>query len=117
MIAAPRRALLACLGVVLACTKAGDGGRTGPRLTVRWTGADTAAFAASATAERCDTLHLVEIQAISGDTGVGLALYDSGALRSGTFPDSAAGEGRQRGARRGTRAALVLQDGGAGVPG
>ena len=86
MTVAPRRALLMCLGVVLACTNAGDGGRTGPRLTVRWTGADTAAFDAAATAERCDTLHVVVIRAISGDTGVGLALYDSGTLRSGTYP-------------------------------
>ena len=83
---ASRCPLLACLGVLLACTTAGDSGRTGPRLTVRWTGADTAAFGAAATAERCDTLHVVEIRAISGDTGVGLALYDSGTLQSGTYP-------------------------------
>jgi hypothetical protein len=81
-----RHALVACLGVALACTKPADGTRTGPRLTVRWTGADTAAFGASATAERCDTLHLIEIRAIAGDTGVGLALYDSGTVRPGSYP-------------------------------
>ena len=83
---AARHALLACLGVALACAKPEEGARTGPRLMVRWTGADTAAFGAPATAERCDTLHLIEIRAISGDTGVGLALYDSGAVQPGSYP-------------------------------
>jgi hypothetical protein len=81
-----RHALVACLGVALACATPDAGTRRGPRLTVRWTGADTAAFSASATAERCDTLHLIEIRAISGDTGVGLALYDSGSARPGSYP-------------------------------
>jgi hypothetical protein len=81
-----RHALVACLGVALACAKPDTGARTGPRLTVRWTGADTAAFDASATAERCDTLHLIEIRAISGDTGLGLALYDSGTVQPGSYP-------------------------------
>ena len=83
---AARRALVACLGVALACAKPDAETRTGPRLTVRWTGADTAAFGATATAERCDTLHLIEIRAISGDTGLGLALYDSGVVRPGSYP-------------------------------
>jgi hypothetical protein len=81
-----RYALVACLGVALACARPEEGTRTGPRLTVRWTGADTAVFGAPATAARCDTLHLIEIRAISGDTGVGLALYDSGPVRSGSYP-------------------------------
>ena len=81
-----RHALIAGLGVALACANPEGGMRTGPRLTVRWSGADTAAFGASATAERCDTLHLIEIRAISGDTGLGLALYDSGFVRPGSYP-------------------------------
>jgi hypothetical protein len=81
-----RHALVAGLGVALACANPEGGMRTGPRLTVRWSGADTAAFGASATAERCDTLHLIEIRAISGDTGLGLALYDSGTVRPGSYP-------------------------------
>jgi len=85
-VSAARHALAACLGVALACAKPEDGARSGPRLMVRWTGADTAAFGAPATAERCDTLHLIEIRAISGDTGVGLALYDSGTVRTGSYP-------------------------------
>jgi hypothetical protein len=83
---AAQHALVACLGVALACAKPDVGTRRGPRLTVRWTGADTAAFGASATAERCDTLHLIEIRAISGDTGLGLALYHSGTVPPGNDP-------------------------------
>ena len=83
---AARYALVASLGVALACAKPEPGTRTGPGLTVRWTGADTAAFGAAATAERCDTLHLIEIRAVSGDTGVGLVLYDSGTVRPGAYP-------------------------------
>ncbi|MEP6689035.1 MAG: hypothetical protein ABJC36_11870 [Gemmatimonadales bacterium] len=52
---------------------------------MRWTGADTATFSAPATAERCEALHLIEIRAVSGDTGVGLALYDSGSIQPGTY--------------------------------
>jgi hypothetical protein len=85
-VSAARHALAACLGVALACTKPEEGARTGPRLAVRWTGADTAAFGAPATAERCDTLHRIEIRAISGDTGVALAVYDSGNVRPGSYP-------------------------------
>jgi hypothetical protein len=85
-VSAARHALAALLGVALACATPEHGARSGPRLMVRWTGADTAAFGALATAERCDTLHLIEIRAISGDTGVGLALYDSGTVRTGSYP-------------------------------
>jgi hypothetical protein len=85
-VSAARHALVACLGVALACAMPDMGTRSGSGLTVRWTGADTAAFGASATAERCDTLHLIEIRAISGDTGLGLALYDSGTVRPGSYP-------------------------------
>ena len=89
---AARHALVACLSLALACAKTDGGTRSGPRLTVRWTGADTASFGASATAERCDTLHLIEIRAISGDTGLGLALYDSGTVRPGSYPIRLPGE-------------------------
>lgn len=81
-----RRGLVACLAAVLACTRPEQGTPAGPRLTVRWTGADTAAFSAAATAERCDAAPMFQVRAISGDTGVGLALYDSGTTRAGTYP-------------------------------
>lgn len=58
----------------------------GARLEVHWTGADTADFSAPAVAERCDSLELLEIRGISGDTGIVLALYRAGALEPGDYP-------------------------------
>jgi hypothetical protein len=58
----------------------------GARLQVHWTGADTADFSASAVAERCDSLELLEIRATSGDTGIALALYRSGPVEPGDYP-------------------------------
>jgi hypothetical protein len=78
-------AFVAVAGFALACAKAEEP-LSGPRLRARWSGADTSVFETRATAERCDTLRLIEIRAISGDTGLALALYDSGAVQPGTLP-------------------------------
>ena len=66
-----------------ACQRGDDGGA---RLQVRWTGADTGTFTAPATADWCDSLGLLEIRAVSGDTGVELALYHGGAVAAGSYP-------------------------------
>jgi hypothetical protein len=58
----------------------------GPRVSVRWTGADTASFSARAVAEWCAPLHLLEIRAIAGDTGVGIALYPPDTIEAGRYP-------------------------------
>jgi hypothetical protein len=58
----------------------------GARLEVHWSGADTADFSAPAVAERCDSLELLQIGAASGDTGMVLALYRSGAVEPGDYP-------------------------------
>lgn len=63
--------------LIVACSA---GGQTGPRrgsLQVDWVGADTGRLAAPAVAEWCDSLGMLELRAISGDTGVALALYPS----------------------------------------
>jgi hypothetical protein len=67
------------------CTSKPEGPR-GPRVAVRWTGADTAAFSARAVAEWCAPLHLLEIRAVAGDTGVGIALYPPDTLEAGRYP-------------------------------
>ena len=51
--------------------------RTGS-LEVEWTGADTGKLSAPAVAEWCDSLELLELRAIHGDTGIALVLYPSG---------------------------------------
>lgn len=84
---------LIVLALVTGCGLAERGRGHGGRVTVRWTGADTAAFSAPATAEWCDSLNLLEIRAFAGDTGVGLAIYRHGGVAPGAYrirpPDSA----------------------------
>ena len=81
-----RHLLVAALGLAAGCGPWDADGLKGPRLEVRWTGADTTAFGARATAEWCDSLKLLEIRAMAGDTGVGLALYFRGGIEPGTYP-------------------------------
>ena len=69
----------------LACRPA-DSAPTGPRLTARWTGADTAQFSGPIVGEWCDSLHLLEIRAVVGDTGVGIALYPADTIEAGEYP-------------------------------
>jgi predicted PhzF superfamily epimerase YddE/YHI9 len=44
-------------------------------LTVAWIGSDTGKLSTSAVAEWCDSLGLLELRAIRGDTGVAVVLY------------------------------------------
>jgi len=79
------RALIV-LGLAAAC-RADDGGQGGcSRMQAHWTGADTAAVAAPATAEWCDSLRMLEVRAIAADTGVALAIYPQGGITPGTYP-------------------------------
>jgi len=55
------------------------------RLEARWTGADTAGISAPAVAEWCDELRLLQISAVSGDTGVALAIYPGVVLSPDTY--------------------------------
>jgi hypothetical protein len=85
--AAAAGALLWVMGLAAGC--AGGDGRDAhgrERLEVRWTGTDTSTFSAAATAERCDTLDLLQVRAIAGDTGIGLAIYRHGGVEPGRYP-------------------------------
>jgi hypothetical protein len=78
--------LLGVLGLAAGCERGEKGKRTGARLEARWTGADTAAFGGPATAEWCDSLNLLEIIAIAGDTGIEIALYPRDSIATGAYP-------------------------------
>jgi hypothetical protein len=78
--------LLGVLGLAAGCEGGERGKRTGARLEARWTGADTAAFGAPATAEWCDSLNLLEIIAIAGDTGIEIALFPRDSIATGAYP-------------------------------
>ena len=65
---------------VAACSRGGASEQRTGSLEVEWTGADTGKLSAPAIAEWCDSLGVLELRAIHGDTGFALALYpaDSG---------------------------------------
>ena len=98
-VAALGRLLAAGLVGALACASDEPADPPAGSLHVEWTGADTGKLSAPAVAEWCDSLALLEIRAIHGDTGIALLIYpsDSGAdsVRPGTYavvtPKRAAG--------------------------
>jgi hypothetical protein len=84
------RLLAAGLVGAMACASDEPADHSAGSLHVEWTGADTGKLSAPAVAQWCDSLALLEIRAIQGDTGVALLVYpgDSGAdsVRPGTYP-------------------------------
>jgi hypothetical protein len=74
------------LALAVACGKRAPAEPAGPRLETRWTGSDTAGFAAPAVGEWCDTLDLLEIRAAAGDTGIALAIYPRDSVQPGDYP-------------------------------
>ena len=71
--------LAGCTGVERA--DAGPG-----RLEMEWSGQNKGRLAAPATAEWCDSLKVLEIRALSGDSGVAIALYPKDTIRSDSYP-------------------------------
>ena len=55
-------------------------------LEASWTGSDTGRMGAPARAEWCDSLGVLEIRAILGDTGLALALYAMGRVEPDSYP-------------------------------
>lgn len=55
-------------------------------LEMEWTGADTGHLAGPATAEWCDTLKVLQIEALAGDSGVAIALYPTSVIRPDSYP-------------------------------
>ena len=74
------------IALAAACGGSGSGGNAGGRLEVEWSGAATAKVAGRATAEWCDSLRLMQIQALRGDTGIALAIYPVNQFEGGRFP-------------------------------
>lgn len=65
------------LGLVgaLGCSSGEPAGPPAGALEVDWVGTDTGKFSAPAVAQWCDTLKLLELSAVHGDTGIALLLY------------------------------------------
>jgi hypothetical protein len=76
----------AVLASAPACRKEAPREPTGPRLESRWSGTDTASFTGPAVAEWCDSLDLLELRAVAGDTGLALAVYRTDTIQPGEYP-------------------------------
>ncbi|HEY7637878.1 MAG TPA: 4-hydroxy-3-methylbut-2-enyl diphosphate reductase [Gemmatimonadales bacterium] len=74
--------MLATLSLA-ACAKPPAGSQA--RLEVQWTGTDTGKVMGRPTVEWCDSLRLLQIQVVRGDTGVALALYPGDSMMGGTY--------------------------------
>jgi hypothetical protein len=79
---------LAIAGVIalLACARGEPADSGAGSLEVVWTGSDTGKLSAPAAAEWCDSLEILELRAIHGDTGIALVLYPADSLTPGKYP-------------------------------
>lgn len=69
--------------LAIACRDVGTGKASDSVLEAEWRGKDTAEIHGPATAEWCDSLRLLEIQALRGDTGVAIAVYPARQVEAG----------------------------------
>jgi len=85
------RRIVAGLVATLACSSAEPARPPAGSLEVEWIGSDTGKLSAPAVAEWCDSLKLLELRAIQGDTGIALVFYPSGSgTRAGSVPRTGA---------------------------
>ena len=75
-------------GVMLlaACSRAEPSAPAGGSLEVQWVGSDTGKLVAPAVAEWCDSLRMLEVRAVHGDTGIALVLYPADSMKPGRYP-------------------------------
>jgi hypothetical protein len=79
--------LAAGLAGALACSSGESADSRSGSLEADWIGSDTGKLSAPAVAEWCDSLKLLELRAIHGDTGIALVFYPSAsATRADSVP-------------------------------
>lgn len=78
-------ALLATLAAP-ACGSSTDTAPRGAWLEASWTGTDTGKLAAPAVAEWCDSLQMLEVRALHGDSGIALAMYPADTVVPDSYP-------------------------------
>ena len=85
---AVHRLLLAATAALwcAACDRPSRAEEGGARLVAEWTGSDTGRIIAPVRAEWCDSLRMLEIRAIRGDSGLALAVYPTGPVRPDSYP-------------------------------
>ncbi|MEO7986651.1 MAG: hypothetical protein ABI766_08955 [Gemmatimonadales bacterium] len=78
--------LALAVSFAVGCERVPEEKQGGPFLEARWIGADSGKIAAPLVAEWCDSLRMLEILAVRGDTGIALALYAKSTFGAGTYP-------------------------------
>ncbi|HEU5039645.1 MAG TPA: hypothetical protein VFT84_02420 [Gemmatimonadales bacterium] len=68
------------------CDRLRPGEKPPSRLIVAWTGSDTGAMAAKAVAEWCDSLRVLEIRGVRGDSGLAMAIYPLDRVQADSYP-------------------------------
>lgn len=68
------------------CDRLSPAEERGPRLAAEWTGSDTGHIGAAVRVEWCDSLRMLEIRALHGDTGISVAVFPTGAARPDSYP-------------------------------
>jgi hypothetical protein len=71
--------------LMAACSRAEPSTPAGGRLEVQWVGSDTGKLVAPAVAEWCDSLRMLEVRAVHGDTGIALVLYPADSVTPGRY--------------------------------
>jgi hypothetical protein len=85
-LAASRRLALSSLCVVMAgCAREKPPAGSAGTIEAQWVGADTGKLVAPAVAEWCDSLRMLELRAVHGDTGIALLLYPAESLTAGEY--------------------------------
>jgi hypothetical protein len=79
----PLLTALVTVTLTAACRDREAGSASASFLEAGWRGKDTAEIRGAATAEWCDSLQFLEIQALRGDTGIAIAIYPARQLEAG----------------------------------
>jgi hypothetical protein len=69
-----------------ACSREEPAAPQGGTIEAQWVGSDTGGLVAPAVAEWCDSLRMLELRAVHGDTGIALVLYPADSLAPGEYP-------------------------------
>ena len=72
--------------MVAACSRGEPPAPRGATLEVEWVGSDTGKLTLPAVAEWCDSLRVLELRAMQGDTGIALVLYPADSAAPGEYP-------------------------------
>jgi hypothetical protein len=81
-----RRAGALAVLALAACSRSPGASPDRSRLVADWSGSDTGRLVTHATAEWCDSLRMLEVRAVKGDTGLALALFPVDSVRPDSYP-------------------------------